>query len=116
MASFRTPEMKKKYEEHLQTGALDKACPLCDKKSIKTFKHWKIIDNKFPYDLIAKIHHMIVPIRHVVENDLNEEELEELRQIKENFFLNPQYDYIIEAATKNKSIPKHFHLHLIVAK
>jgi hypothetical protein len=58
---------------------------------------------------------MIVPLRHTKERGLNAEELDELLQIKEEV-LNSEYDYLIEAALKNRSIPEHFHLHLVISK
>lgn len=115
MASLRSSEMVNKYNEHQKTGVLARGCPLCDTEPLKIFKYWKIIENDFPYDLIAKTHHMIVPIRHEAEKDLTEEELAELGEIKENY-INQGYDYIIEPTVKNKSIPGHFHLHLIIGK
>jgi len=58
---------------------------------------------------------MVVPIRHITETGLSKEELEEFASLKKDV-IDPGYDYIIEATTKNKSIPAHFHLHLIVGK
>lgn len=115
MISLRTPEMIRKYEKHQKTGALLKSCAICDGKPIKAFRYWKIINNNFPYDVIARVHHMVVPLRHTKERDLKAEEIEELLQIKEEV-LCQEYDYLIEASTKNKSIPNHFHIHLIVTK
>lgn len=115
MATLRTPEMKKKYQEYQKLNPVVDECAICSKAAIKTFKHWKVTDNAFPYDLIASKHHMIVPLRHVPEKGLNKEERTELESIKE-MYIDPTYDYIIEATPKNKSIPAHFHLHLIIGK
>jgi hypothetical protein len=115
MVSLRTLEGKKKYQEYLKAENPSGACSLCEKNPLKIFKYWKVVENSFPYDQIAKVHHMIMPMRHVLEDKLWAEELEELRQIK-NVFINAEYDWIIEATYKNKSIPNHFHLHLIVGK
>ncbi len=115
MVSLRTPEIKKRYREYLKTETSADACALCEKKSIKNFKFWKLTENSFPYDRIAKTHHMLVSIRHVSGEKLNEEELEELKIIKKSL-VDAEYDWIIEAAHKNQSIPDHFHLHLIVGK
>jgi len=115
MATLRTPEGKKKYKEYLELRNSDSPCPLCNKELVKDFNFWKVIDNKFPYDKIAKIHHMLIPKRHAQEKELNSEEIDELSHIKESY-INPMYDWIIEPTSKNKSIPDHFHLHLIIAK
>ncbi len=107
--------MKNKYQEYQRANPSNDSCALCSKEPLVTYTHWKIIDNAFPYDLIAKDHHMMVPIRHTKESGLTDAELLEFTQIKTDF-INSKYDYIIEATPQNKSIPGHFHLHLIIAK
>ena len=74
MPSLRTPEGKKKYQEYLKTEPSGHACSLCEKEAIKQFTYWKITENAFPYDLIAKTHHMATPLRHITEDELNAEE------------------------------------------
>ncbi len=115
MATLRGPEGTQKYQEYVKALAPDAPCSLCEKESLKTFKHWKVVENLFPYDKIASKHHMLVPLRHVREDELTAEEMAEIKSIKENF-INSEYDWIIEATPKNKSISEHFHIHLIVAK
>lgn len=96
-------------------GDMAKRCVLCPKTPIKQFVHWKIIENDFPYDRIAARHHMIIPIRHVAGDGLSAEELRELEDIK-RAYINDAYDYILEAVPRIKSIPAHFHLHLITQR
>ncbi len=115
MSSLRTPEGKRAYQEYLANSPVSDICALCDKPALRTFKLWKITENSFPYDLIAKEHHMLVPIRHTKEADLTVNEIMELSGIK-NQIIEEDYDWIIEATLKNKSIPNHFHLHLLVGK
>ncbi|MEI6864218.1 MAG: hypothetical protein WCK46_02540 [Candidatus Adlerbacteria bacterium] len=115
MALLRTPEGQKKYKDLIDQGILEKGCALCLSESIKTFTHWKIMPNAFPYDRIAKVHDMIVPLRHSIEDDLTVEELKELHEIK-NSYIQKEYEFIIEATYKVKSIPAHFHLHLLIIK
>lgn len=112
---FRTPETQAKYDAYQAEGNLARGCVLCERESIREFGHWRIIENIFPYDKIAKTHHMAIPKRHVKEHELSDGELEELRVIKETCF-HTDYDFMIEATYKAKSIPAHFHLHLIVVK
>lgn len=112
---FRTPEQQESYEAYKAAGNLDRDCVLCARESLRTFEHWRIIKNMFPYDKIAKVHHMILPKRHVTEPELSEEEVRELRKIKEEYF-HKDYDFMIEAMGNMKSIPAHFHNHLIVVK
>jgi len=115
MVSLRTAEGSKRYREYLKNETSESSCSLCDKESIKDFQFWRLVENSFPYDQIAKTHHMLVPVRHVPEDGLTVDELAELKMIK-GVFINAAYDWIIEATYKNKSIPDHFHLHLIVGK
>ena len=114
MISFRSPKVEAQYREYLHDNA-DGVCALCTKSASQSFAHWKIISNDFPYDLIAETHHMLAPIRHTVESGLNEDELREFAKIKESV-VHLGYHYIIEATNKEKTIPEHFHLHLIVRR
>ena len=113
MATLRTQEGEKKYQDYIARGGLENGCALCPKAPLRMFKFWKIVQNDFPYDRIASIHHMVIPIRHAGEAELSTEERDELANIKDAY-MNAHYEYFIEAARKNKSIPGHFHLHLIV--
>ena len=114
MATFRTAKSEAKYQK-LAPDLLKDGCPLCLKNTIKAFAHWRIVKNEFPYDRIAQTHDMIVPLRHVSERELSEAEKNELRSIKETY-LSENYEYMIEPTLRRKSIPAHFHLHLIVSK
>lgn len=111
MLGFRTKKSEQKYHRNI-----DKECPICKRAALKSFENWKVIKNNFPYDRIAKTHDMLVPLRHVDENSLNQKELDEFKEIKNNFIKDSKYHYIIEANSKLKSIPEHFHLHLIILK
>ncbi len=114
MASLRTEESEKIFQEFRKTGKMDSSCALCEKEPVKQFEHWKIVTNDFPYDRLASVHHMIVPLRHIQEKEFNQAEKDEIAALKETY-LNTEYEYIIEATRKKKSIPGHFHYHLIVA-
>tara|TARA_B100000508_G_scaffold60333_2_gene47463 strand:+ start:20873 stop:21232 length:360 start_codon:yes stop_codon:yes gene_type:complete len=111
---FRTKETEALYTKEKNNGGL-KECPLCNEPSIKEWNHWKIIKNKFPYDLIAKDHDMLVSKRHVGEEDLTQEEFEEMLLIKKEY-IHSNYGYMFEPMMRNKSIPDHFHTHLINEK
>ena len=114
MSSLRTPETKLKYQEYLGAPVVG-GCDLCRKPALQSFTYWKITENRFPYDLIAETHHMLLPIRHVTEEQFTPEEITELLMIKRSTVAE-EYEWIIEASPKKKSIPSHFHLHLIVGK
>ena len=115
MTTFRTPATEKKYTDLIAQGILENGCRLCQIETIQAFTYWRIILNEFPYDRVASTHDMIVPLRHISELGLTEEERKELIDIKHSY-INERYRYTMEAAHKNKSIPEHFHLHLITLK
>ena len=75
--------------------------------------YWKIVTNDFPFDRIAKSHDMLVLLRHA--DAITEAEREELEKLK-NGYVNEHYQYIIEITPNTRSIPGHYHLHLVVAK
>ena len=115
--TLRTPKTEDKYLKITESRKNSKFCSLCkEKKILKYFKHWKIIKNNFPYDKIAKTHHMILPFRHVRGKELSKKELEEFKNIKKSYINNGKYHFIMEATKKYKTIPDHFHLHLITLK
>lgn len=111
---FRSDEVYDSYQELRRNGGLLNGCVLCGKTPLKQFQYWFIAKNDFPYDRIAKVHNMLIPIRHIDETGLSEEEMAELFDIKSNYLQD--YDFFIEAARKKRSVPKHFHVHLIAAK
>ena len=115
MINFRIPQTALAYREAIHRGLLQGSCVLCSKPSLEAFIHWKILPNDYPYDEIAEVHHMIVPVRHVTEQNLTSEEREELEKIREEY-IHPNYDYILEGTQKTKTVPAHYHLHLIVIK
>ncbi|MDB5189765.1 MAG: hypothetical protein JWN49_91 [Parcubacteria group bacterium] len=113
--TLRTPEAEQIYREYRASLHPDDPCALCNKApATKSFTHWKIAENSFPYDRIAQKHDMLMPIRHVTEAGLTDEEVRELSEIKNTSI--EEYNWILEPTHSNKSIPGHFHLHLIVGK
>lgn len=115
MASLRTKEGEEKYAAYKARGGLGKVCALCSKKALMDFKFWRIVPNDFPYDRIASVHHMLIPHRHVEESGFTPEEHREFLELKSQH-LNENYGYLIEATHRTKSVPEHFHVHLIVAE
>jgi hypothetical protein len=115
-ASWRTDETEIKYQEAIANGHLSEGCTLCKNETPKQeFNHWVIHSNIFPYDKVSELHDIIYPIRHTNGDDLTNEELTELSKLKKGY-ININYQFLVEAMPKNKSIPGHFHLHLIIAK
>lgn len=115
MASLRTPETEARYKALIAQGGLTRGCALCVAPSLREFTHWRIILNSFPYDRIADVHHMCVTRRHVSDTELSAEEKSEFEQIKHEV-LHAEYEFLIEATYKTKSIPSHAHIHLITVR
>jgi hypothetical protein len=115
LGSLRTDATEQAYKEKNATRSTDTSCVFCQEKPIKVFDYWQIVPNKFPYDRIAEIHDMIYPIRHTDGNDLTTAELAELTALKQGY-LNEQYQIIIESLPRAKSIPRHFHLLLLLLR
>ncbi len=113
---LRTKETQEKYEERKKSHSFINECALCEKvEIIEKFKHWLLVPNAFPYDLVAETHHMLIPKRHTTYEKLTKEEREELELLKATH-LEENYETIAENTNRRKTIPQHFHLHLIVFK
>lgn len=116
MGTMRTPETEAAYARVRDTKTAQDACPLCDDRaSIKEFELWRIVENRFPYDKIAHVHHMLMPKRHASDTELTPEELTEFDAIKREY-VQTRYEFMIEPVRSQRSIPGHAHLHLVIAK
>lgn len=110
---WRTEATEARLQHFIDERHLEDGCALCLTETIQQFTYWRIVKNDFPYDAVASLHHMLLPMRHTDGEDLSFEETEELRELKKSI-LNDDYDILLECLPKAKSIPKHFHLHLLV--
>ncbi len=88
-----------------------------EERAIRKFKHWVIVENDFPYDAIAKEHHMLVTKREVPCNFslLNDEEKEEFELLKRDY-LQENYEVLWENMPTAQSVSGHFHIHLLNLK
>ncbi len=92
--SLRLPEVEEAYRAHRKSQPEDAGCPLCsDEPALHIFNHWRIVINAFPYGKFAEVHHMLIPLRHVDERGLTQEEKEELVEIKHTH-LADTYQYL----------------------
>lgn len=108
----RTPESSLVYKEALKNGAV---ANFAERPAVQDFKNWKIIDNEYPYDAIAAVHHMLVPKKKIEDPlQLSQEELEEYLLIRRIF--TKDYDVIWENTKTQKTVPEHYHVHLIKLK
>ncbi|MFT7506886.1 MAG: diadenosine tetraphosphate (Ap4A) HIT family hydrolase [Acidimicrobiales bacterium] len=117
---LRTNQMKTKYTENqvLYENFHDTKNFEEDKERIiHSYEHWDIITNLFPYDKIAEVHDMLVPKRVFGKmSECNKEEWAEYKIIISQFEADAYYDAILENFSKNKSVSRHLHIHLIILK
>ena len=111
---MRTQTTKQKYLKYLENneGKLKDFVYDVKKENLKEYKYWVIKENRFPYDEICELSHLLIPKRIVATyRELNTEELSDLQEIKED--IRSKYDCILESLSRgNPSISKHFHFHL----
>lgn len=90
MNTLRSAPIERRYRRDLAAG---RTKPLEQITPLKEFKHFTIIDNQYPHDRIAKVHHLLVPKR-VVDHwtKLNWRERREFKQI--DGYLSKTYDCI----------------------
>lgn len=113
---WRTVAMHDKYENERTSVVEEGSCPMCTAPTKTEHINWRIVENIYPYDAVAERHDMLVTKRHLCsDTELTSEELAELFKLKVTS-LNDSYTFIMEALPSNKSIPGHYHLHLIVPK
>lgn len=118
---LRTEETMRKYKEitdYREKNGIKVDCFFDWKKAlVKEFDNWVIIENDFPYDAVATVHHMISTKRETPFDWklLNEQEREELQKLREGY-IQENYDVVYENLPKGQTIPGHFHLHLLVLK
>lgn len=108
--SLRTRSGEETYQLAKANGG---TVPLELAPSLKIFKHWRLIDNNFPYRVAYKTHHMLLPRRAGVSErwDLNAEEKAEFEQLLKDF-IYPEYDLWFENCPKRRSMNHIYHLHL----
>ena len=113
LRSTKTQTTYMQFLEDKIDGKIPEKCIFCDKELfVKEFKHWIILENRFPYDMLYETSHMLATKRHVpTEMDLTINEMTELHIIKNEHLSN--YDIILENIGDKISIRDHFHLHIL---
>lgn len=108
--SLRTERSELKYQIDKAIGA---TLPLELEGSLQIFKHWRVINNRYPYAVAFKTHHMLVPTRAGVADrwDLNDDERAEFEQLLRDF-VYPNYDLWFENCPKRRSVRGFYHVHL----
>ncbi|GIW68262.1 MAG: hypothetical protein KatS3mg099_210 [Candidatus Parcubacteria bacterium] len=111
--TLRLPAGEAAYQQEraARQAAGDSSCPLCRAPDIRAYRFWRLIPNHFPYDKIARTHHMLVPKRCVPEEEIAAQEWEELTHIKRE--LAPAYHFYMETTIRQRSVRQHYHLHCV---
>lgn len=110
--ALRTPETWKRY----QNAPKLEGCFLCTESGdiVKRYKFWFIVENAYPYDAVAEIHHMLVPKEHMCnEEGLTEAMTDEANEIMEELEEKGVYDCFMRNLTVAQSHPTHLHYHLL---
>lgn len=107
--------MLDKYFAHLDTAREDFS--FLKLEQLWSSQFWFIVNNEFPYDKVATTHHLLVPFR-VFQDDweMTHAEREELMGLKRSFAGSKEYDAMQENIAHRRSVPRHYHLHLIKYK
>ena len=81
---------------------------------LREFEHWVIIENRFPYDRMARTNDMLVS-KHPLEShyDAPQEIKDELEHIMKLLEKEDFYDAHMENFPKIKSVKRYVHIHLI---
>lgn len=108
--SLRTVETDQAYQNARRSRTTK---PLELEPTLKIFNHWRIIDNRFPYDVAFSTHHLLVPKRTSVAQrwDLNDEERKEFEAILRDYIYQ-EYDLWFENCPKRRSVGGYYHIHI----
>lgn len=107
--TLRTQKSEEQYQRAKELGCL---IPLHQEKRVHDFKYWFIVVNRYPYDMVYKTHHLLLPMRTVkTRSELNPAELQELQTILD-YYVEPNYDLFFENTQKRRSVSAHYHIHL----
>ena len=118
MKSPRTAETEKKYQEFkkqkvAEIGRSDHL-HLPDETVVREFTHWLIIENRFPYDAMASVNHLLVPKRTFSDYyKADEAEREEYHKIIQELAAEDYYHALVENFPKSRSVTRHNHVHLV---
>jgi hypothetical protein len=112
MTSLRTPQLEALYRKVLRDN---KGRALADLPAKKTYKYWKIVRNEFPYDAFFQEHDLLIPKREVGDK----EKLYAIEKLELEYILVAlarDYDCFMENTQRKRTVPSHFHMHLLIYK
>jgi diadenosine tetraphosphate (Ap4A) HIT family hydrolase len=110
MGTLRTEATEARYQADIKAGRTQ---PLSEVKSLAEWKHWRLIPNEYPHDLVCIEHDLLVPKR--IFSEPLKMELEEQMELLSILFndLKNQYDTIKINYPRQQSVLNHWHLHLV---
>lgn len=113
---LRTAKGNTRYFRCLKSGKVESAFfGTC--KRTRSFKHWFITWNEYPYDRIARTHDLLVSKRKFASSEgMTKAERDELEKIKKIFTRTQEYDSVMENIPHQRTIRDWYHLHLIKFK
>lgn len=118
MNSPRKPETEAAYQafkkEKIAQDADLTTFVLADETVVREFDNWLIIENRFPYDAMTSVNHLLVP--RVEQHDFYsaaagvQAEYHEIRRLlaSESF-----YDAVVENFPRSQSVTRYAHTHLV---
>jgi len=107
----RSPELDQEYRDFLKT----KPVPFEKNKVIENYGDWILVENDYPYDLLYKKHHLLIPRARVGSfTQLNK--ISQRRYHTLLAHLEDQYDLYFVNMAKGRTVPTHWHCHLAVWK
>lgn len=111
--SLRSEYTENRYQKFLNDDTKGEGCIFCQKDLlIREFDNWVLLQNRYPYDAVFKVHHMLAPKRHVTsERGLTPQEAQEYRNILDE--LQDFYHCSWFNFPSRQTIPSHYHIHLL---
>lgn len=106
--SPRSMAGEKRYQKAKASG---ETRPLREEEVLYVWKHWVLIDNRYPYDMIYRKHHMLIPRRNVAKySQLRWYEKRELRKIIDTY-CQAHYHLVFENMNSRRSVHLLYHIH-----
>ena len=113
MGTLRTAATEARYQADKANG---KTIPLDEEPSIMDWYYWRVIENRYPHDMEASVHHLLLPQRKFAKiEDATAKELAELYTILFDYLYN-KYSAVKMNYPRQQSVHNHFHIHLLTYK
>lgn len=109
MMTWRTPDSEETYR--IARQGFSGECRICRIPVKREEGSFYIVANEFPYDAVSAVNDMLILKNHAPR--LNITQIEELEEFKRKLGEERFYDLLLENLPCRKTIPDHFHLHLI---